>query len=254
VKPYFQKVLTERPRAGGGARIQPAANFKNVDFRDGDDGPLPKLDMGRKRKYGYDAKELTDLINPLRRFLEKNVGRPWDKVWSEICEGIDATSTTGRHLREHVEWMVELGVEKTAKGLRYPSGETVYPWGKYGFLYVDQTGILKHQKAKKPIRKVLEPKVMKIDRRWFSRYKGFWFELFLKEAKGTVYDINERCHYSDGSGYWIQSTLTNRRWFVPSSDPNVSGLKSIYGTEVPMYCWQRRQISGEEIKKLKLPA
>jgi hypothetical protein len=47
-----------------------------------------------------------DRFNPLLRYLEKQVGRPWDEVWSEICAVNDARTVDGHHLRLHVqEWL-----------------------------------------------------------------------------------------------------------------------------------------------------
>ena len=36
------------------------------------------------------------MLGPLRRYLRKQVGRPWDKVWSEITVTLDSRSLTTR--------------------------------------------------------------------------------------------------------------------------------------------------------------
>jgi hypothetical protein len=46
----------------------------------------------------------------LRRFLHKQVGRPWDKVLSEICEFIRLDSAVQSHVRDHLEDFVEIHV------------------------------------------------------------------------------------------------------------------------------------------------
>jgi len=90
------RVIIERPRVGGGrARFARGQDSENVS------GSAPM------RPRGHDRKELTDLWGPLRRFLRSNVGRPWNKVWSEICEHADARSVVGTHLRAHVHDLVE---------------------------------------------------------------------------------------------------------------------------------------------------
>ena len=90
------RVIIERPRVGGGrARFARGQDSENVS------GSAPM------RPRGHDRKELTNLWGPLRRFLRSHVGRPWNKVWSEICEYADARSVVGTHLRAHVHDLVE---------------------------------------------------------------------------------------------------------------------------------------------------
>jgi hypothetical protein len=52
-------------------------------------------------------KEFSDLLGPLRRYLRKQVGRPWDKLWSEITQTLDSRSLTGQHIFDHIRWEVE---------------------------------------------------------------------------------------------------------------------------------------------------
>jgi hypothetical protein len=59
------------------------------------------------RQYGWNAKEFSDVLGPLRRYLRKQVGRPWDKIWSEIALTLDSRSLTGQHIFEHIRWEVE---------------------------------------------------------------------------------------------------------------------------------------------------
>lgn len=54
------------------------------------------MSMGRGSKF------FGDRLAPLRRYLEKQVGRRWDGVWAEIAKGVPATGVMQRHVREHV--------------------------------------------------------------------------------------------------------------------------------------------------------
>jgi hypothetical protein len=101
----MKKVLTERPRHG---RFFSYHDFRQRDSR-GDYDLLPSY-QGMRRPYRLnwgDCKEFSDLLGPLIRYLHGCVGRRWDDVWSEICQQVDSTSVTGRHLRSHVESEVE---------------------------------------------------------------------------------------------------------------------------------------------------
>ena len=45
-------------------------------------------------------------FNALERFLVRNVGRPWDKVYAEICASADARSFLKAEVRGYVEYVV----------------------------------------------------------------------------------------------------------------------------------------------------
>ena len=101
------KVVTERPRRGHdrpskkwGRRLHPAEYEL-------DDHGSNRAPIARRRQYGSSWKEFSDRLGPLRRFLRKQVGRPWDKVWSEITWTLDSRSLTGQHIFDHIRWEVE---------------------------------------------------------------------------------------------------------------------------------------------------
>ena len=48
------------------------------------------------------SKYLCDHLSPLKRYLFGQVGRPWDKVWSEICAHIPVDGLMQQHVRNHV--------------------------------------------------------------------------------------------------------------------------------------------------------
>ena len=90
------KVIIERPRIGGG----PPRPRRKVNGED-------TSAFAPMKPPFRDQKNPTDLWGPLRRFLRSQVGRPWNKVWSEISEHTDMRSVVGLHLRRHVHDLVE---------------------------------------------------------------------------------------------------------------------------------------------------
>jgi hypothetical protein len=46
-------------------------------------------------------------LGPLRRWLQSNVGRPWDKVYGEACEVIRPDSVVRNHIKVHLLEMVQ---------------------------------------------------------------------------------------------------------------------------------------------------
>lgn len=102
----MQKVITERERYGSSApNWKVGKKIRPVDVSEDDDQPKH---MSRARLYGGRRKRFSDVLSPLRRYLRKNVGRPWNKVYSEIREHLDDRSIMGRHLFEHLSQEVEL--------------------------------------------------------------------------------------------------------------------------------------------------
>src|SRR4051812_35103705 len=66
----MSKVVTERPRQGHGNKSNKTTGprIRRYDADREYDEPS-RLPIARFRQYGYDAKEFSDLINPLKRYL-----------------------------------------------------------------------------------------------------------------------------------------------------------------------------------------
>jgi hypothetical protein len=96
------KVIVERPRRGGGYRSEMPAP---EDLEDS-----PRQEGLRKRHRS--RKWLNENLRPLERFLQSQVGRPWNKVYSEICSGIDRRNTVQQHIHQHLEDFVAVKVTR----------------------------------------------------------------------------------------------------------------------------------------------
>lgn len=94
------KVIVERPRRGGGMRGEDSAPI------DLDDSPRQEGLRRRHRRHKW----LNENLAPLRRYLASQVGRPWDKVFSDICAGIDRRNTVQRHIHQHLGDFVAIRV------------------------------------------------------------------------------------------------------------------------------------------------
>jgi hypothetical protein len=98
------KVVVERPRRGSRERnIKTRMRFRgaNVDYDDVDEN-VPTVKIGHKlaksQQLGYDGKQLNEHLEPLKRFIISNCGRPWDKVYSEISQVCPVNSVLGHHI------------------------------------------------------------------------------------------------------------------------------------------------------------
>jgi hypothetical protein len=97
----MSKVIVERPRTGrAAAGLRPGRTRALTD----DDGE-PIRAKGAREPKGREQKTkgLNETLNPLKRYLASKVGRPWDKVYSEISEHLKPTSTVQQHVRDHVD-------------------------------------------------------------------------------------------------------------------------------------------------------
>ncbi len=94
------KVIVERPRRGGGYRSEMPAP---EDLEES-----PRQEGLRKRHRS--RKWLNENLRPLERFLQSQVGRPWNKVYSEICSGIDRRNTVQQHIHQHLQDFVAMKV------------------------------------------------------------------------------------------------------------------------------------------------
>lgn len=104
MRPDMAKVIVERPRVGSRGKGKPKGYRKALQGLS-DEG-LPAREGMRRRWLGQ-PKALNEHLGPLRRYLDSQVGRPWGKVFSEICAHIDRSSAVQDHVRDHVEAYVE---------------------------------------------------------------------------------------------------------------------------------------------------
>jgi len=170
----MKDVIIDTVRRGGyDSVIRTQISGKTIDELDA----LPER-QGMRRRYNGWGLELADRISPLVKFLRVNVGRPWDKVFSEICEHADARSLRGKHLREHVEFEVDTWRERLVKKDQR--------WPRWRHFYVDAKGFLRedtehHRWQRKP---QYDPDKCQIGDRRFERINACWFEVwYIKKEK-----------------------------------------------------------------------
>lgn len=150
------KVVTERPRRGhrnkSGKTSGPRIRRYDPD-RDYDEAT--RLPIARYRQYGYEAKEFSDLINPLRRYLRTCVGRPWSKVHSELSQKLDRRTLTGLHIWTHVMQEIDVDCHIGIDHLAY-TNKRAFLSGigdrPVEGLYVDpKTGLIREQTARSEV-------------------------------------------------------------------------------------------------------
>lgn len=135
------KVIVERPRWG--SRHAPKTKLRY------DKAPGRKRATGRRmalESSGW-TKHLNENLAPLKRYLGKQVGRPWDKVYSEISQHLDTGSTVKQHVRDHLTDFILTNVTVARDGSFMASnhwGRPMAPEHWWSELYVDPNdGLIK---------------------------------------------------------------------------------------------------------------
>ncbi|MBM3734331.1 MAG: hypothetical protein FJW39_00970 [Acidobacteria bacterium] len=172
----MHKVIVERPRIG--SRMPNHATRLRVSNQ----ADFEEFDRVPRRIRRDDGKTLNENLAPLRRFIEKQVNRPWNKVYQEIVAGIDARSVTGFHVLQHVPDFVRVNTYMH-HGEVWASYFTISGpvWG----LYVHPlTGILRRAKhdrpqwfRRRPQGPSADPVIRESDDVWFTRTNGLWYRV-----------------------------------------------------------------------------
>lgn len=264
------KVIVERPRCTH-SNIYKGDGRK---FRNSEDRP-PRI--GMKDGYGR-RKYLNENLAPLKRFLEQQVNRPWDKVYSEIRTVIDARSTVKQHILQHLDNLVAIetrweGSKKDGRVLvRYTSwsGRYVELAESLSAMYVHPlTGILLHNrfhagyKARgKDQRQALKQEKSKV-RRIISGHvqlhlvKQVWYEVTLDTlpaARAVLQHID---------GMTKKTMVCNKRWDVirkawvaleNKTRVAPAGSSQDYYGCANLYAREKRQLSSREIQDYQLNA
>lgn len=134
---------------------------------------------------GYHPRERQgDRLSPLKKFLAAHYGRPWDKVWSEICEANDNRTLRGFHLRQHVKNYVAQDVLLIDDVPHTPGWRGYFPtWLPWVH---PKTGILQAPFEKKPrARKQEDLTHIPVDsNRSYEKMDGIWFEVTRQLVDG----------------------------------------------------------------------
>lgn len=125
------KVIVERPRLGRGYASALGRRGAKLLPRDPDGDDLDVIERLPR------TKSLNENLAPLQRYLERQVGRPWDKVYAEMRAEISFDNVVQKHVLEHLHQLIELRPQ-IVDGVVYR--EDGWPLGarrRGGALYVD---------------------------------------------------------------------------------------------------------------------
>ena len=156
------------------------------------DDLLPKaVGLRRDAMEHRGFKALNENLAPLRRYLERQVGRSWNQVFSEIASILRPTSTVQQHVRDHLKDFVALKPRPVMRHMwcaqrkRWIDGQG--PWPR--LLYVDEKGVLRRtadlawvkrwerQRAAAKVPTRTDDVIVLSEMVELRRFNGIWFEV-----------------------------------------------------------------------------
>ena len=246
------QLLVETPRHNTGEfyRMYRRRAKQNLD--------LAPTKQGMRRPY-YERKQFGEYFKPLKGLLHKNVGRPWDKVFSEINSALHGGGTVIEHTKMHLlrdfitlkpYWIGNKPHHLPMWGHGYVPLNNVY--------YVDRQGVLRHAKAvhrKLPIPVVKHVKID--DSTAFHKIDGIWYRIWTKllpvpdQAHPPVFDIvlKKWVHCEGRKLSFLKgpaSEVVRYRWSVVGSY-DTRELDSLHGANRVAY--RRESVSSRTIRR-----
>ncbi|MBC7880701.1 MAG: hypothetical protein H7Y37_05150 [Anaerolineae bacterium] len=261
----LDRITIERPRRGGHGkpkRLRRLAqdNTRFVEPLDGADlgdletyeldvlDNLPRQISGRKEaQHAGNHKYLTDNLKPLERYLHKQVGRPWDKVYSELCKRLDRSTVSGMHVFSHIHQFVKGFIEPGKDNYYYDQiifeqiGKRMVPhlsgggWQSkrplYNALFIHpSTGMLTLAKPKVAVKPLIEQVVLNgCD---YRKIDGNWFDVCFQKLPAVSVD---------GSKVRVFDVLAGRQMTIAEAH-------NLYGKRV--YAESKRQCNKYEIRAI----
>lgn len=233
----MHKVVIERPRWNPG----PGKNGRRANLPD---ELSPKFE-GIKRPHSC-RKGLTDLLGPLKRWLQSRVGRLWNDVYSEACAAIKPDSIIRAHVKTHLLQFVErhtfmhdgkvcvLDTGYHGRGI-IPVTERRYGWNL--FFVHPESGLLcatpqKSWKTSRRERKTARPETF----RWLDGNSA------LKQINGIWFTCQFRVVSPEGPFKAYDHALGQ----------NVGRGGLLRRDEHYLHCIAKRQLSGRELKRYGL--
>jgi hypothetical protein len=270
----MSRVIVERPRIIDS--IEGKGRCRSLE-------DLPKqqgMRRSQRERGGY--KMLNENLAPLRRFLERQVGRPWGKVYSEIAQRLRVDSTVQQHVRDHLSDFVATrprrGISDWRRSTRNEDGQSLW----YQPLYVDpKDGILKRTdrlpeiKARRHRAAERSRWLPPIDRielafdRELHCMAGIWYEVALAPLPDPEYRLitglqKVPLKRYDRNSPTVEMEMTVRRLVTPSVIDCTTGRSIPAGPEIDeesawkeyrrsyphrRYAVSKRQLSRKELRR-----
>lgn len=246
MRPDMNKLLCLRGRIRSKDRYGDRPTSSGHFDPDSED-TLSKEKMGRFWR-GGGTKEFGEYLNPFRRWLNKQVSRPWDKVYSELCEVARKDNAVQQHAHQHLWSWVERHVLVTEQGVFYERYGKRYKL-RNGDLYIHPvTGLLsKYCKKEKPSKAAIRT-ILRLERTntYLVQQSGIWYRVDYSRALQSEDFEGE---LGNPANLVYQRTLQQIMEFVQDPDGH---WRSIWKDNPHYLTYVKKQLSTKELKEWKL--
>ncbi len=233
------RVIVERPRHGSRDK-KARKGYRKEQQRRGWDEQLRRESIGERGR----SRSLNEHLAPLRRFLLSCVGRPWNKVFAEICAHVNRNNAVQDHVRDHIDDIVERqvllndGVPCALGGHNH--GQPLRSGSRWRLLYVcPKTGLLRRLEKPRPATQSRpKPKPIRVSE--------------------TI-----QCHFLDGAWHLVEvEPLPLDPWRMQSEREDVllerpvckltdEKAREVYGDLV--FAVSKRRLSRRELSQWPIP-
>jgi hypothetical protein len=243
------KILVERPRPRSRDGSMPSNGYRKRVLKGlaHPDGPPTRERMTAPYHW---TRPFNENLAPLRRYIQSQVGRPWDKVYSEICERIDRGNVVQKHILTHLYDYVVTHVilidgepcwgDPHHGGYRYgrPLREYVY---RQLWYVCPKSGILKRvpsRRKRQPTRRPKPPDYVRVSDRLQCRFIAGRWELV------TLAPLPDAWHRAKSDQFDVVLKK-------PVNQLGASEARSTYGAAV--YATSRRVLRKAELPQYPIP-
>lgn len=201
----MSKVLVEEPRHGRGQARAVTGARRQERHRIDPDGESAPSRFGMKQGWN---KTFGEHLGPLFKYLRQQVDRPWNKIYGELCQGLDRRNTVQNHLFQHLYDKVavdthwrhgEIWVHRAWGGL-VPLAESraeLYVHPRTGILLVNRARLIAQRQ--RAMESTAEKAAARQDRRTdlpgmppdeqWHRVDGIWYAVTLTALPAAPNDV-----------------------------------------------------------------
>lgn len=237
------KVIVERPRKWKDPENR-AVRRRN-DF----DGPRF---LGMRAGHGRPA--LNENLNPLRRYLHAQVGRPWNKVYGEIAALIDRRNTVQQHVYQHLDDFIAVQVvwrDGNLFDLKDPRPS--YRTGRLELrqpLYVDpRTGLIRPNKRYRAWSAEWRAEQVAADKALLARRRKLDANTLLMRLENEWFEVRIETHPGYEAVNVFDAVLKRK---LDPRNPCTDERMKLYG-DWDTHAVSKRQLSRREMDKYGLP-
>jgi hypothetical protein len=245
MRPDMPKILVERPRPP--SRVPRGRDGRK--FRDRSDAPFLPMKAGYR-----DLKSLNENLRPLARYHARQVGRPWDKVYSEMRAVVDGRNPVQRHILEHLGQYVAVHTRMVDGHLIDLSTQFLGLQRVWQSLYVDpRTGLLRRNPDELAWRRTYRERQRAKDRDRAQVWREVSAILQLHRVDGCWFEVEIAPLPPPAEARWdvLRRRTVNARTSVSHRRADDQSTADVYGRP-GVYAVSKRQLGARELRAYRL--